>query len=137
MKENELRSCPLSENTIAEFMDFVYDELSDDTTNDRANRIIDEAIEMAEYPQDQESNEYRYISPAWLDAIAGGLTTGAVKHPGETWRQIPAGEHLARALRHINLYRMGDRSEPHIVNASMRLMMAFDTTRIEKGRNDK
>jgi len=80
-----------------------------------------------EFPQDTESNEYRYISPAWLDAIAEGLTAGAVKHPGETWRQIPSAEHLARAMRHINLYRMGDRSEPHIINASMRLMMAFET----------
>ena len=82
--------------------------------------------EHYEYPQDQEANEYRYISPAWLDAIAEGLTKGAVKHPGETWRQIQADEHLARALRHINLYRMGDRSEPHIINASMRIMMAFE-----------
>lgn len=84
-------------------------------------------VASPQYPQDQEANEYRYLSPTWLDAIAEGLTKGAVKHPGETWRQIPADEHLARALRHINLYRMGDRSEPHIVNASMRIMMAFET----------
>ena len=35
-------------------------------------------------------------------------------------------------MRHINLYRMGDRTEPHIINASMRLMMAFCTTRNEE-----
>lgn len=79
------------------------------------------------YPQDSEKNEYRYISPAWLDAVAEGLTAGAVNHPGETWKEIPCDEHLARAFRHINLYRAGDRSEPHIVNASMRIMMAFET----------
>ena len=84
-----------------------------------------------EYPQDRETNEYRYFSPAWLDAIAEGLTKGAEKHPGETWRTIPADEHLSRAMRHINLYRNGDRSEPHIVNASMRLMMAFEVCRYE------
>ena len=83
------------------------------------------------YPQDAETNEYRYIAPAWLDAVAEGLTKGAIKHPGETWRQIPADEHLARAMRHINLYRIGDRSEPHLVNASMRLMMAFETAKVE------
>lgn len=71
-------------------------------------------------------NEYRYISPSWLDEIARGLTAGAEKHPGETWRTIPSDEHLSRAMRHINLYRMGDR------NASMRLMMAFCTTRNEE-----
>ena len=79
------------------------------------------------YPQSAESNEYRYISPSWLDEIARGLTAGAEKHPGETWKNIPSDEHLSRAMRHINLYRLGDRSEPHIINASMRLMMAFCT----------
>ena len=84
------------------------------------------------YPQDEEKNEYRYISPSWLDEIARGLTAGAEKHPGETWRIIPSDEHLSRAMRHINVYRMGDRTEPHIINASMRLMMAFCTTRNEE-----
>ena len=89
-----------------------------------------------EFPQDSESNEYRYISAAWLDEIAVGLTAGAVKHPGETWRTIPTDEHLARAMRHINLYRKGDRSEPHLINASMRMMMAFCTSRNEYGEGD-
>lgn len=89
---------------------------------------------MAEqkYPQDEEKNEYCYISPSWLDEIARGLTAGAEKHPGETWRTIPSDEHLSRAMRHINLYRMGDRTEPHIINASMRLMMAFCTAKNEE-----
>jgi hypothetical protein len=86
----------------------------------------------AAYPQDQESNEYRYISPDWLNEIAIGLTKGAVKHPGETWRTIPSEEHAARAIRHLNMYLMGDRSEPHLVNASMRVMMAFATQREEE-----
>ena len=85
-----------------------------------------------EFPQDAENNEYRYVCPDWLNEIAIGLTAGAEKHPGETWRKIPADEHLARALRHINLYRMGDRSENHLVNSSMRLMMAFATQEVGK-----
>ena len=84
-------------------------------------------MEQQKYPQDEERNEYRYISPSWVDAIACGLTAGAKKHPGETWKTIPPDEHLSRAMRHINLYRLGDRREPHIINASMRLMMAFCT----------
>ena len=82
---------------------------------------------MAEqkYPQDEEQNEYRYISASWLDEIAKGLTAGAEKHPGETWRDIPAKEHAVRALRHLSLYLAGDTSEPHLINASMRCMMAF------------
>ena len=77
------------------------------------------------YPQDEEQNEYRYIDCRWLDKVAEELTAGARKHPGETWRKIPAKEHAARALRHISLYLAGDRREPHLVNASMRCMMAF------------
>lgn len=79
------------------------------------------------FPQDVEKNEYRYIAPAWLDAVARGLTEGAIKHPGETWRTIPSSEHAARALRHLNMYLMGDRSEDHLINASMRCMMAAET----------
>ena len=84
---------------------------------------------MAEqkYPQSAESNEYRYIDFEWLDEVATGLTAGAEKHPGETWRDIPADEHAARAMRHLSLYRLGDRSENHLVNASMRCMMACVT----------
>ena len=81
---------------------------------------------MAEqkYPQDEEKNEYRYIDCGWLDEVATGLTAGAKKHPGETWKDIPAREHTARAFRHLSLYLKGDVTEEHLVNASMRCMMA-------------
>lgn len=80
-----------------------------------------------DYVQEKEQNEYRYLSPAWLDEVAKGLTRGAEKYPGETWRDIPPHEHVARAIRHLNLYRMGDMSESHLINAAMRCMMAFET----------
>lgn len=91
------------------------------------DRVMGETAPQGEekYPQDEEQNEYRYIHYGWLDKVAEGLTAGARKHPGETWKKIPAGEHAARALRHLSLYLAGDRSEPHLVNASMRCMMAF------------
>ncbi|WP_314447764.1 dATP/dGTP diphosphohydrolase domain-containing protein [Selenomonas artemidis] len=81
---------------------------------------------MAEqkYPQDEEKNEYRYIDCGWLDEVATGLTAGAKKHPGETWKDISAREHAARALRHLSMWLAGDRSDSHIINASMRCMMA-------------
>lgn len=84
-------------------------------------------VENMKYPQDEEKNEYRYIDFAWLDEIAMGLTAGAKKHPGETWREIPAREHVARAIRHLSMHQTGDASEPHLINASMRCMMAFAT----------
>lgn len=81
------------------------------------------------YPQETEDDEYRYIDADWLEAVAKGLTSGAKKHPGETWRQIPPEEHAARAMRHINLYRAGDRNDSHLVNAAMRCMMAYAAER--------
>lgn len=83
------------------------------------------------YPQDEEKNEYRYLSPEWLDEIARGLTAGAVKHPGETWRQIPAREHAWRAVRHLILFLMGNTEDNHLINAAMRVMMAYETAMAE------
>ena len=76
------------------------------------------------YPQSAELNEYRYIDYQWLNEVATGLTAGAEKYPGETWHDIPAKEHAVRALRHLSLWLAGDRSDEHIINASMRCMMA-------------
>ena len=81
----------------------------------------------SEYIQAKEPNEYRYIDARWLDELATALTTGQEKYPGETWREIPPMEHAARAIRHLNLYRAGDMQENHLLNASMRVMMAFVT----------
>lgn len=81
-------------------------------------------MEDQKYPQSAETNEYRYIDFEWLDEIAEGLTAGAEKHPGETWREIPAKEHAARAARHLSMWLAGDRDDTHLVNASMRCMMA-------------
>ena len=98
-----------------------YCDMKEDSSNCK-----DEQQEKT-YPQDQEENEYRYISPDWLDELAYGLTKGATKHPNETWKQIPAKEHAYRALRHIVLYLKGDTEDKHLINASMRCMMAFET----------
>ena len=84
------------------------------------------------YPQDEEKNEYRYIDCGWLDEVATGLTAGAKKHPGETWKDIPARGHAARAFRHLSLYLKGDVTEEHLVNASMRCMMACVMEREEE-----
>ena len=92
---------------------------------------VDTEAMLMEYPQDQEENEYRFIDAAWLDKVAAGLTAGAKKHPNETWKSIPAEEHAARAIRHLNMYRKGDRSEDHLLNASMRCMMADVLSRAE------
>lgn len=85
-----------------------------------------------QYPQDQENDEFRFFDWDWLIKLAEGLTAGNVKHPGATWKQIPAEEHACRAVRHLVKWLKGDRSEPHLINAGMRVMMAFVTSR-ERG----
>ena len=82
---------------------------------------------VTDYPQAHEPNEYRYLSPAWHDEIAKGLTAGQEKYPGETWRKIPAKEHAWRAVRHLILFLKGDKADTHLINAAMRTMMAFET----------
>ena len=77
------------------------------------------------YPQSVEPNEFRHLNYPWLNEIVIGLTAGAEKHPGETWHDIPAKEHAARAVRHLSMWLAGDRSDKHIINASMRCMMAW------------
>lgn len=92
---------------------------------------VDTEAMLMNYPQDEEENEYRFIDADWLGRVAAGLTAGAKKHPNETWKSIPAEEHAARAIRHLNMFRKGDRSEEHLLNASMRCMMADVLSRAE------
>ncbi len=80
-----------------------------------------------EYPQEPEENEFRFLSPMWLNELAKGLTKGDKKHPGATWRTIPAAEHVWRAIRHLILFLMGDKNDDHLINAGMRVMMAYET----------
>ncbi len=111
------------------------EELPDDMPEDEPEEESENGL--PDYPQSPEPNEYRYISPRWLDAMAEGLTDGAKHYPGETWRNIPAKEHMARAMRHINLWREGDRDDNHIINASMRLMMAFEMALTEESEAEE
>ena len=92
-----------------------------------------EAIANNQYPQDEEEDEFRYLSPTWLNEIARGLTAGAKRHPDETWRTIPAKEHAWRAVRHLIKYLQGDKQDNHLIHAAMRVMMAFET---DKAEND-
>ena len=84
---------------------------------------------LEQYPQDEEPNEYRYVNFHWLNKVAEGLTAGARKHPGETWRDIPAREHAVRALRHLSLYLAGDTSERTGDDSSRHMRVAVDRLR--------
>lgn len=92
--------------------------IKEESTAPQKEEKKEEVGAVEEYPQAQEENEYRYIDPIWLNEVAKGLTQGAKNHPTGCWKKIPALEHAARALRHINLFRTGDLTDPHIINAT-------------------
>lgn len=54
------------------------------------------------FPQDEERDECRYLLKDGLSGVllevAEGLTVGARKHPGATWRSIPTEEHLSHIV---------------------------------------
>jgi hypothetical protein len=54
------------------------------------------------------------------------MERGARTHRGEDWRALPAGFHLARARRHLDLLVAGDESEPHLAHAACRLLMELE-----------
>jgi hypothetical protein len=45
---------------------------------------------------------------------------------GETWRGVPIAAHTAHARAHLKLLSAGDTSEPHLKNATTRMLMALE-----------
>jgi Domain of unknown function (DUF5664) len=64
--------------------------------------------------------------PHALPVIEAVMERSARTHPGEDWRALPAGFHLDRARRHLDLLAAGDASEPHLAHAACRLLMALE-----------
>ena len=48
------------------------------------------------------------LFPAASRIVAAVMARGARAHLGEDWRVLPAGFHLARARRHLDLLAVGD-----------------------------
>lgn len=79
--------------------------------------------------------DFQCIPPVVLRLLAQCLGFGKLKYGFENWKRIPQDDNLSHAMNHINEYRMGDRSEPHLVNAMARLTFAL-TQAVEKGDQD-
>ena len=67
--------------------------------------------------------------PHALPVIEAVMERGARTHQGEDWRTLPAGFHLHRAQRHLDLLTVGDMSEPHLAHAVCRLLMELERAR--------
>lgn len=60
-----------------------------------------------------------------LRLLAQCLGFGARKYGKDNWQAIPLDDNIAHALNHLNEWRLGDRSEPHLVNAMARISFAL------------
>lgn len=71
------------------------------------------------------SARFDCIPPVVLRLLAQCLGFGARRYGDENWKKIPMEDHLNHAMNHINEWRAGDRSEPHLVNAMARITFAL------------
>lgn len=71
------------------------------------------------------SARFDCIPPVVLRLLAQCLGYGARTYGDENWKKIPQKDHLNHAMNHINEWRAGDRSEPHLVNAMARITFAL------------
>lgn len=69
--------------------------------------------------------DFDCIPPVVLRLLAQCLGFGKRKYGFENWKKIPIEDNLSHAMNHINEWRAGDRSEPHLVNAIARLSFAL------------
>jgi hypothetical protein len=55
------------------------------------------------------------IDPVLLDRVGHHLRKGAEHYGEHNWQQgIPSDRYIESLMRHVNAYRMGDRSEDHL-----------------------
>ena len=69
--------------------------------------------------------DFHCIPPVVLRLLAQCLGFGRRKYGFENWKGISVDDNLSHAMNDINEWRLGDRSEPHLVNAIARLSFAL------------
>jgi hypothetical protein len=64
--------------------------------------------------------------------VAETFGYGAGKHGDNNWRLIKSDSHLNHALRHIALFKAGDRNEDHCAHAATRMLMWLEKMLVER-----
>jgi len=75
---------------------------------------------------------YDLISPIALRALAETYAEGALKYGDNNWlKGFPAHDVLNHALNHLELWKLGDKSEPHLAHAMWNIatLIHFEATR--------
>jgi hypothetical protein len=70
--------------------------------------------------------DFSQIPPFALRLLAQCCGFGSRKYGPGNWKKIPIESQIAHAMNHLNEFRLGDRSEPHLVNAAVRVMFALE-----------
>ena len=86
------------------------------------------------YIPDAEDERFDLITPFGLRRLAQTCAEGAAKYGDHNWQKgLPASSTVNHALRHINLWLMGDNSEDHLAHAAWNLLAVihFEETRPE------
>ena len=80
--------------------------------------------------------DFSQVPPFALRLLAQCCGFGARKYGSGNWKKIPIESQIAHALNHLNEFRLGDRSEPHLVNAAVRVMFALELA-VEQGAQEQ
>ena len=83
---------------------------------------------------DADSTRFDLIPQVGVRRLAETCAEGAVKYGERNWEKgFPASSLANHALRHINMWLLGDDSEDHLAHASWNLMalMTFEEQRPE------
>lgn len=90
----------------------------------------------AKRSQRKGKGRYDLISPIFLRRLAGVYERGAAEKGDNNWLNgFPISRCIDSALRHLNQYHEGDRTEDHLAQAAWQLAAAI--TFEEKYPNDK
>lgn len=102
-------------------------ELMEDNTNSVGDKK--EFSTGAVRSKDADSVRYDLISPIGLRQLAETYAEGAEKYGDNNWKKgLPIGDTLNHLIRHIELWRSGDRNESHLAHAAWGLftLMHFE-----------
>ena len=69
------------------------------------------------------NSDYKKLAQIAYDTVLQTMMEGEKTHTADEWKQITIGGHSYCALRHIDEFNKGDKSEDHIAHALTRCAM--------------
>lgn len=122
--------------TRDDFIDLVYEELSEDSDNCRANRIIDAADEYA-YPKDEGLNHVRFVTKiSQLSSKNGWLTCNDTMPPDGEYILIFDGRKVLQAIYYKSINGYWISGDLFIEGKDIIYWMPFPDPPIKEAQNE-